>query len=189
MSDIENKKKELRKQMLSRRMELSKESFREKSISLFERVIRLDKLRDSSVIHCYVSMTERGEPDTSEIILELLRLGKCVGVPVMDVASRELSHVKVDKNTAWTINKWGVKEPAAGPSLAAQEFDLVLVPLLAADRNRNRLGYGKGYYDTFLARTQAFKAGLLFSEMLVGEVPVEPHDVPMDIIITETGLI
>ncbi|MCH8557327.1 MAG: 5-formyltetrahydrofolate cyclo-ligase [Balneolia bacterium] len=189
MSDIKIRKKELRKQMLGKRMELSKERFRQKSESLFERVMSLEKLAGSDTIHCYVAMTERGEPDTSEIISELLRLGKRVAVPVMDLASRELTHVKVDETTSWKTNRWGVKEPSAGPLIAAEEFDLVLVPLLAADRHRNRLGYGKGYYDTFLARTSAFKAGLLFSDMLVPEVPVEPHDIPLDVIITETGLI
>lgn len=66
-----------------------------------------------------------------------------------------------------------------------EEIDLVLVPGLAFDRNGGRIGYGAGFYDRFLAGTPAVKVALAYSLQLIDAVPVEPHDVPVDRILTE----
>ena len=70
---------------------------------------------------------------------------------------------------------------------------LILTPLLAYDRNGNRLGYGKGHYDRAIARlreqSRAFVCGLAFHGQEVEAVPAEPHDVPLDWVMTERGSI
>lgn len=64
-------------------------------------------------------------------------------------------------------------------------MDLVLVPVCAFDRKGNRCGYGKGYYDTVL-KDATFKIGLAFQEQEVDQIESESHDVPLDIVITES---
>lgn len=189
MKDVISEKKELRKRMLDKRMAMTEEVYFHKGKELLDRVMSLEVLPKAETVHCYIAMTSRREPETNAIIQELLRNGKKIVVPLIDINSRDLSHIYIDEATSWIINKWGVKEPVSGLSAAPSEIDLVLIPMLAGDKNRNRLGYGKGYYDTFLAKTSAIKAGLLFSDMLCDEIPTEPHDIPLDMIITEKGVI
>ena len=86
---------------------------------------------------------------------------------------------------------FGLQEPPAGtPSVTPT---LVLTPLLGFDRNGNRLGYGKGHYDRALARLRSegrvFVCGLAFFGQELEEIPAEPHDIPLDWLMTERGSI
>jgi 5-formyltetrahydrofolate cyclo-ligase len=66
---------------------------------------------------------------------------------------------------------------------------LIIVPLLAADKNFNRLGYGKGFYDRFLEKEEATRVGLLFDEFIFDSIPVEDFDEKLDILISEKRLL
>lgn len=69
------------------------------------------------------------------------------------------------------------------------QFDVVLVPLLGFDSKRNRLGFGGGWYDKFLAtQLNAVTIGLAYDFQLVGKIPVEPHDVKLALVVTESGV-
>lgn len=85
--------------------------------------------------------------------------------------------------------RWGIREPA--DDAPAIDPDLLLVPLLAFDRQGRRLGYGGGYYDRTLARLRRLKPviaiGLAFASQEVPEVPASPHDEPLDWVLTENG--
>lgn len=88
--------------------------------------------------------------------------------------------------------RWrGLAPHAAAPVPDSQQFDLILVPVLGFDQNLQRLGWGGGWYDRFLAgQTKALKIGLCFSFGLVKEgLPAELHDISMDKIITEQAII
>ena len=86
---------------------------------------------------------------------------------------------------------FGLLEP--NPEVPEVHPTLVITPLLGFDRNGNRLGYGKGHYDRALTRLRAqgrvFVCGLAFFGQEVEEVPAEPHDVPLDWVMTERGSI
>ena len=64
-------------------------------------------------------------------------------------------------------------------------MDLIIVPGVAFDRENNRLGYGKGYYDRFLTSKDILKIGLAFSEQIVDFLECDNYDIPMDIIISD----
>ena len=66
-------------------------------------------------------------------------------------------------------------------------MELIIVPAVAYDRQGNRIGRGKGYYDRLLSRTKALRIGVAYDFQLVDEIEAEPHDIPVDIVITETG--
>lgn len=80
---------------------------------------------------------------------------------------------------------WEPDRDRARPALRGEAFDLVLVPGLVFDRAGGRIGFGAGFYDRFLAQTEAPRVALAFSLQLVGRVPAEDHDQPMDWIVTE----
>lgn len=83
------------------------------------------------------------------------------------------------------ISSYGIEEPVGEAFTDYDSIDLIVVPGVAFDQKGNRLGRGKGYYDRLLPQIpSAYKAGICFPFQLVEEVPAEPHDVCMDIIIT-----
>jgi 5-formyltetrahydrofolate cyclo-ligase len=66
------------------------------------------------------------------------------------------------------------------------QFDAVIVPMLGFDSRLHRIGYGGGYYDKFLAtQPAAQKIGVCFESGIIDEIPIETHDIPLDLIITE----
>ena len=144
--------------------------------------------------HLAAYLAMRGEPPTDALISDRLTVGATVLVPL----TRDdggLDWVVHDPATPFRRSAIGVPEPVGQPStvdgLAATE--LVLVPALAVDHHGRRLGRGAGYYDRALA---AFTAGgrrpttcaVVFSDELLPEVPTEPHDVPVDLVLTEAGV-
>ncbi len=95
------------------------------------------------------------------------------------------------------VGSFGILEPAysirenLSRIVAPSKIDVVLVPGVAFDQRGGRLGHGKGYYDRLLeqVRPGCIKIGVAFQCQLVEEVPTEPHDVLMDLIVTEQGVI
>ena len=84
------------------------------------------------------------------------------------------------------VANFGIKEPV-GASPVDVVPDIVIVPMVAYDDNKNRLGHGKGYYDKYLADKNIYKIGLCFSRYGIPNIECDEHDVPMDMIITEEG--
>ncbi len=182
-------KNELRAKIKKQRSLLDQKLWNDWSAQIYKSVIESKFYSQAHSIHCYVSMNARKEVDTHAIINHCLNGGKAVFIPVMDTASNKLFHTEIADLNDLKANIWGVLEPD-NPTLKKYFLgDAIIIPLLAADANGNRLGYGKGYYDRFLATTNALKIGLIFDQFLVDHVPVEDHDIPLDIIITETQTI
>ena len=86
---------------------------------------------------------------------------------------------------------YGIQEPSPEKRIKMNPeiIDLVIVPGIAFDRQGGRLGHGKGYYDRFLQFTRAFRLGLAFDCQLLKTVPTESHDVPMNAILSESGIV
>ena len=91
-------------------------------------------------------------------------------------------------DSIWTIGPFGVREPDSGTweRVNPGNVDLALIPGLAFDTSGRRLGRGRGYYDRLLGDREfrAIKAGLCPEDRLLTEIPIEPHDVVMDLVIT-----
>jgi len=92
-----------------------------------------------------------------------------------------------------TPGPWGILEPrpGSGRRVAARDLDLIIVPGVAFDRQGNRLGYGRGYYDSFLPRAavEAKIVGIAFREQIVDGVPHEPRDFVIPLLVTADGVI
>lgn len=87
------------------------------------------------------------------------------------------------------LGSFHIEEPTGNDTVDPSEIELVVVPAVAYDRRGNRLGRGKGFYDRLLRNTRATKIGVGYDLQLVDEIPVEPHDVGVDIIITQNATI
>jgi 5-formyltetrahydrofolate cyclo-ligase len=136
-------------------------------------------------LHTYLPMEGRNEPDPDTLVrvLEFRNPGLQVAVP--KIAGEEMLHIIVGDSTTWVTNQMGIAEPMEGEAMPPEAFDLVFVPLLGFDRSGNRIGYGKGYYDRFLAQchSDVIKVGLSFLEP-VGDIEPDPWDIPLDYCIT-----
>lgn len=87
------------------------------------------------------------------------------------------------------LGSFHIEEPTGTDTLDAAELELIVVPAVAYDRRCTRLGRGKGFYDRLLSTTRATKVGVGYDFQLMDELPSEPHDVPMDMVITQKTII
>ena len=118
-------------------------------------------------------------------IISLLWAQKVLTITSVPGRDGQLRHAIFNEKTPLAHHRrWGVLCPKEGPLQdTVDDLDAVLVPLLAFDRKGNRLGYGKGCYDRFLARTKSVKVGVSLLPP-VERVPVQAHDVPLDYVVT-----
>lgn len=83
------------------------------------------------------------------------------------------------------LGSFHIEEPVGDELVDPDTIELIVVPAVAYDRQGNRLGRGKGFYDRLLQTTRATKIGVGYEFQLLDSLPVEEHDVPMDAIITQ----
>lgn len=186
---VDRKKATLRKKILSGRLNLSSDEVAEKSKRIINTLTKCDQFKRSKCIHTYISISKNNEVGTLNFIEDCFRLRKRVVVPKMKKKG-ELLHIEITSLNNLEKNDWGILEPATNNEIDISEIDLIVVPMAAGDINKNRLGYGKGYYDRFLSKTGAFKIGLLFEMQLLEKLlPVDSFDVPLDKLITEKRVI
>ena len=84
------------------------------------------------------------------------------------------------------LGSFHIEEPTGNDTADIDDMEMIVVPAVAYDRRGNRVGRGKGYYDRLLATARALKVGVGYDFQMVDEIPAEPHDVRVDIVITES---
>ena len=121
------------------------------------------------------------------MIQKLWEMGKTVVVPKMQGKKLLICHYT--PTTELATNHWGIKEPKNAKIIENQEIDIVLVPMLICDKNGNRIGYGGGFYDRFLAQlpNSTKFIGINFFEPTV-HIPIHEFDVPLHGLITHEGI-
>lgn len=186
--DKSKQKQQLREVLLKRRNGISEEAYLHKSEKICEHLQNIAVFKQANVVHCYVSMNERNEVNTHPLIKQMLAGDKQVVVPVTKMEEGTLHHTRLNRFNELKPNKWGVLEPQGGFEVSPEVLDLVIVPMAGADAHKNRIGYGGGFYDRFLAHTNCPKVGLLFEKCLVESLPTESFDIPLDKLIMEKGM-
>lgn len=187
-------KKELRNEILKRRDAITKDEHNEKSNYIAEYVIRHTVFEESNVILLFASF--RNEVDTSKIFKYAIDAGKEVYYP--KVFGKEMEFYRVESEDDFEAGRWGIREPKAEdekkfiPML--EERVCIIMPGAVFDRKGNRIGYGGGYYDKFLKKMGTFrfhKIGIGFACQVVDieNFPKEEHDVTLDMLVTEIGLL
>jgi 5-formyltetrahydrofolate cyclo-ligase len=180
-------KEEMRKRVKEVRSRLSPEEGAELSARIGLHLRRL--IDGESVVMVYAS--KPGEVDTSGLISWLLSQGTRVVVPIIEQETRSLRLSYLEDPCVLRPSTFLVPEPVGREiPVDASAVGLVIVPLIAFDRQGHRLGYGAGYYDRFLSRHPWMKKiGVAFSCQEVDVVPEDGNDVPLDAIVTEEGVV
>ncbi|MCR5260954.1 MAG: 5-formyltetrahydrofolate cyclo-ligase [Candidatus Gastranaerophilales bacterium] len=148
------------------------------SQKISENLFNLDEFKAAQSVFTYISLPD--EVDTSAI---LAFSDKNLYVP--KIFDKNLIFSKYDSLNLMK-NKYGIPEPADAVEVRPQSSDIIVIPALAADENFNRIGYGGGYYDRFLANALGIKVVLIPDKLLFKSVISEQHDIKADIIITES---
>ena len=181
-------KPDLKRRLRAERIQMSERAVREKSLCIYRRLIDMPAYQLARCIACYVSI--KNEVDTKTVIQKAIDSGKQVGVPV----TREDGDMNFQAIAGLSDLRpvhYGLREPVPDSQkvLLSHTIDLILIPGIAFDRRGHRIGSGGGYYDRFLARTEAVRIGLSYAFQIIDRVPAEPHDVKMDLIVTEDEVI
>ncbi|HEY2081226.1 MAG TPA: 5-formyltetrahydrofolate cyclo-ligase [Verrucomicrobiae bacterium] len=140
----------------------------------------------AQLIFFYAPLPE--EMDIWPLLGDCLAAGKTVALPRFDAATQRYVACQIsDVARDLSDGQFGIREPG-GHCIAVppNRLDLVLVPGVAFDRHGRRLGRGKGFYDQLLTSVRGTTCGVAFDEQIVESIPVEPHDVPLNCILTPT---
>ena len=158
-------KKELRKKYKRLRNTLSPEAVEECSIAIANQALKLP-IWEKTYYHVFLSISEKKEVNTEFLLHILQGKDKSIGIPKADFKSFEMEHILLQENTPIKVSAYDIPEPVRGIAIPPQQFEVVFVPLLAFDINGNRVGYGKGFYDRFLAqcKPECLKIGVSFFE-------------------------
>ncbi|WP_158974732.1 5-formyltetrahydrofolate cyclo-ligase [Cellulophaga sp. L1A9] len=177
-------KNDLRLIHTAKREKLSPEEITDYSISIANNLLQLP-IWSNTNFHLYLSISEKKEIDTSFILSILQGKDKNVILSKM-IATNSLQHFLLTDNTLIKKNKWNVPEPVDGIEIPASTINIVFIPLLAFDAFGNRVGYGKGYYDKFLAdcKENCIKIGLSFFEATETITDMLPTDIKLDYCVT-----
>lgn len=154
-------KLELRRILIYRRESLSAIEVRSTSEAVTANALRLPKWSHANRVHIYDSRSSWNELDTN---------------PMVAILQREYPSLQIDTSAV-----------DADTPMPTYAYDIIVVPVLGFDNKGYRLGMGKGWYDRFLAaQPQALTVGIAYSWSKVDRLPNEPHDVPLDYIVTES---
>ena len=183
-------KNELRKEYLDLRKNLSPEERKKRSVQLLDIFMTSFESSSFSIVHSFLPIERQGEADTSSFIDYFKKLQKTVVISKSDLKNNDLTHFVYDDSVILSENKWGILEPKSGRLIKESKIDMVLVPLIVFDKEGNRLGYGKGYYDKFLSlcKPNCIKIGLSLLEPIVKIIPTESTDIKLDYCISPSGL-
>ena len=179
------RKAEIRTQALQRRALITPDARQLADRQVFERAHKLDAFQLATNVHIYRSV--RDEVDTWPFFEYAWGIGKTVYAPVSTPSG--LHHVLVTRDTSWRPGLYGIPEPVTTDEPIAEtvtsDITVVIVPVVAFDKSCNRIGYGKGYYDRFLASISTMSMGLAYDCQISEQVPAEAHDVALSCVATD----
>ena len=177
----------MRRDLLARRRAMGTEQRTLAAEAIAMHALATPAVSRAKRVACYLSMPS--EPGTGPLISRLLILGVEVIIP-LSLPDRTLDWVTYDPAEAVVPTALGIPEHGGEPigAAALESCDLIFTPAVAVDHAGHRLGRGAGYYDRALTGVRAPLCALVFTHELLPEVPHEPHDVPVQMVVTPDGL-
>ena len=172
-------KKELRKICLQKRNDLSEKKRKEKSEIICDKLL---PYLEGKRIFSYC-------PFNNEVDVTMINERFKVAFPV--IYGGKYMDAWIPNNDEFIVNSFGIKEPDPDDAilLDSSDIDVVIVPILGFDQDKNRLGYGGGYYDNYLEFYEGLKIGVAFDEQKLEAIDTNKNDVQLDIIITDKEII
>ena len=179
-------KKEVRKKVNSLILAMDRSELDKRSAEIQRNILSLRKFRDARCVAAYAAVSF--EVRTDDLMLECLETEKTLVLPRAIWSERRMEMIRVsDINTSLAPGPKGIMEPVGEEIISPVEIDFVIVPGRAFDRSCNRVGQGGGFYDSFLAelRPDCVRCAPAFDVQILDSVPVDDHDLPVDIVVTE----
>lgn len=191
---IFNDKKILRKEILEKRNNINSVEKREMDKKILDQFYESKYYKEAEKIFIYISYDS--EINTKVIINKALKDKKRIYVPRTEFKTRNMDAVEITTLDNLVESKYGILEPKIEePHIDPNEFDLIVVPGVAFDRNGGRMGYGAGFYDRYFKKInkenvdRIVKLALAYELQILDKVPMDAQDVPVDYIITENEFI
>ena len=187
-TDLQIKKDEIRKQILEKRSSLSLEKVNKKSELIIENLAPY--LKNAQNIMIFMDM--KNEVRITKLI-ELYPEKNFFISKIVNSKNKEMKINKYNENEL-VLHKFGYYESSSDDFYDEKILDIVIVPALAFDSSKNRIGFGGGYYDTFLNKVRGKNKNTLFIGVcydfqMIEEVPIEGHDVTLDFVINESEVL
>ncbi|HYC85318.1 MAG TPA: 5-formyltetrahydrofolate cyclo-ligase [Chryseosolibacter sp.] len=186
-------KEELRKIYLQKRLAMGEAEYLALNKQICENFFALVDLSFAVVFHSFLPIEKTREPNTWLIIERIRREFPHIriSVPRINNETSLLDNFYFEGLHQLQNNTWGIPEPKQGIPTPTEKIDLVLVPLLAFDSTGHRVGYGRGFYDKFLATTRkdCRKIGLSFFPPVESIDNIHPHDLALDMVVTPQGVL
>ena len=180
-------KKELRARVRAQVEALEPDYIQASNQAIAQNVLSLPEYRGASTVFCFVSAGR--EVETRPILLDALRSGKRVGVPLC--TGKGIMEIREITSLGCLVpgKYFGILEPPAFSTvIEPDEVQFAVLPCASCDWQGRRLGFGGGYYDRYLERACFPSAVVCRERVMCAEIPTEEHDIPMRIIVTETGV-
>ena len=196
MSPLILTKTALRYAALARRQALTSAEVAERSQQLASQLFGHFPVAQWRWLHVFLPLARKNEPDTWPLIHRIWaeQLPVRLAAPVVQPDGISLKHYELTPATPLLPSRWGIPEPVASPAteVLPAQLDAVLVPLLACDQKGQRVGYGGGFYDRFLAECQPgthfIGLNILDDAPVAALADVLPTDVPLHACLTPGGV-
>lgn len=183
------KKSDLRKKYLQKRESMSHDEVLTLSQKILENFVLQFKPVENQKVHCFLSIPEKGEVDTSLFLNYFFDHQIRVFVP--KIFRKKLISIEITRDTPLIKSSWGIAEPEINEDSPVKDFDFVVTPLLYCDSQGNRVGYGKGYYDGFFSgiNSNCMKVGVGFFTPEEKVDDVWENDIPLDYLVIPTDVL
>lgn len=172
----------LRKRYLEKRKALSNQSCHNMSYQIAENALPL--IAKDKVVSVFLPIRKFNEVNTWMVVHALKN--EKLAITRSDFENSTMQHFVYENNDQLAENEWGIPEPQYGKEVLPTEIDVILIPLLVCDLKGHRLGYGKGFYDRFLAKCkpETLKIGLNFFDPIERIEDCLPTDISLDVCVS-----
>lgn len=183
-------KSQIRKIFKNKRSLLSHSQLEEKSRSITEKVLTKFQIT-AKTVSIFLPIERYKEVNTFFLIDELLKNENIMCIPKSNFKLNTLEHIAYNDQTILETNQYGIPEPKFGKEIAPKDMDIVFVPLLAVDQDGFRVGYGKGFYDRFLAdcSENTLFIGLNYFEPIDWIQDINSNDIPIHYLVTPSKIV
>ncbi len=176
-------KKALRSKLIKLRKAQTTDEVSEKSNLITHQILNSNLLAEVKSVHLYYAINK--EVDTRELIETLWLKGINVILPRTILKTHDLVNYEITSFSQLEKTTFNMLEPKVNCPVFHGDPDIIFVPGVGFDKRLNRIGYGGGFYDKFLMRVNSNKVALAYELQILDSLPIEEHDVKMDMIVTE----
>ena len=181
-------KQRIRSMLLKRRKEECYSSIVKKSRKIEQNLFNLREYQLANSILYYVSFDQ--EANTHHMIKQSITQNKKILVPIPDITTQTIIPTLLQSWDHLKPGAYGILTPPHSDPIKLATIDMVIIPGVGFDISGGRIGHGKGYYDKLLTQIkQAIRVALAFEFQIIDKIPMESHDVTMDLIITESRIL